>query len=281
MPSSKSRLDYLAQALVTIGLVGSLVLSLTAQETDYLLGSQDVLTITVWGQGGVSDHFTVETDGTLTFPMLGRVKAGGLTVRQLQDDLTHRLADGYFKDPRVTVVVQDYRSQRIFVVGEVKNPGTFTLTRPMTLVEALTLAGSTTSNAGGVALVRRRTNGAPSAEPLTRTGEEASEVRVNLADLQEGVLSNNPILRDGDTVAVPRAAPVYVSGYVGRPGEYTIGRGATLRQVLTLAGGVAQRGSEGRIKIRRVVDGTEQEIKVELDDRVMPGDTVVVPERFF
>jgi polysaccharide export outer membrane protein len=117
--------------------------------------------------------------------------------------------------------------------------------------------------------------------PLTRTGEEASEVRVDLSDLQEGMLSNNPILRDGDTIAVPRAAPVYVFGYVGRPGEYIIGRGATLRQVLSLAGGISQRGAEGRIKIVRVVDGKEQEIKVELDDRVRPGDTVVVPERFF
>jgi polysaccharide biosynthesis/export protein len=276
-----SRTNRLARALVTIGLVASLTLSPTAQQTDYVLGSQDVLTITVWGQGGLSDRFTVETDGTFTFPIVGRVRAGGLTVRQLQDALTHQLADGYFKDPRVTVVVQDYRSQRIFIVGEIRNPGTYTLTRATTLVEALALAGSTTTNAGGVALLRRRTDGAPSLGPLTRTGEEASEVRVDLSDLQEGVLSNNPILRDGDTIAVPRAAPVYVFGYVGRPGEYTIGRGATLRQVLSLAGGISQRGAEGRIKIVRMVDGNEQEIKVELDDRVRPGDTIVVPERFF
>jgi polysaccharide export outer membrane protein len=238
------------------------------------------VSITVCGQGGASDRFTIETDGTFTFPLVGRVKAGGLTVRQLQDALTHQLADGYFKDPRVTVVVQDYRSQRIFIVGEVKNPGTFTLTRPMTLVEALALAGSTTSNAGSLALIRRRTDGQASVGPLTRT-DESSEIRVDLTDLQEGVLSKNPILRDGDTIAVPRAAPVYVFGHVGRPGEYTIGKGATVRQVLSLAGGVSQRGAEGRVKIVRVVDGNEQEIKVALDDRVKPGDTIVVPERFF
>ena len=269
------------RTLLTIGLVGSLTLSPRAQDTDYLLGSQDVLSIKVWGQGGLSDRFIVETDGTFTFPIVGRVRAGGLTVRQLQDELTHQLADGYFKDPRVTVVVQDYRSQRIFILGEVRNPGTYTLTRPMTLVEALALAGSTTSNAGGVALVRRRTDGEASGGPLTRTGDGASEVRVDLTDLQEGVLSSNPILHDGDTIAVPRAAAVYVFGYVGRPGQYTIGRGTTVRQVLSLAGGVSQRGSEGRIKILRVVDGNEQEIKVELDDRITPGDTIVVPERFF
>ncbi len=63
------------------------------------------------------------------FPMLGRVKAGGLTVRQLQDELTNRLRDGYFNDPRVTVGVEEYRSQRIFMMGEVKSPGTYSLTR--------------------------------------------------------------------------------------------------------------------------------------------------------
>ena len=67
--------------------------------------------------------------------------------------------------------------------------------------------------------------------------------------MQEGVLSNNPLLRDGDTIAVPRAAPVYVFGHVNRPGEYNIGRETTVRQMLSLAGGVSQRGAAGRIKI--------------------------------
>jgi polysaccharide export outer membrane protein len=108
-----------------------------------------------------------------------------------------------------------------------------------------------------------------------------AEIRVDLTALQDGMLVNNPTLRDGDTIVVPRAAPVYVFGHVNRPGEYIIGRDATVRQILSLAGGVSQRGAAGRIKIRRSTDGTEHEIKVELDDRVRPGDTVVVPERFF
>ena len=130
----------------------------TPAQTDYVLGSGDVFSLTVWGQGGVSQRFTVEADGTFTFPMLGRVKAGGLTVGQLQNALANRLRDGYFNDPRVTVVVDEHRSQRIFMVGEVKSPGTYSLSRSMTLVGALTLAGSTTTTSSGVALVRRRTN---------------------------------------------------------------------------------------------------------------------------
>jgi polysaccharide export outer membrane protein len=276
-----SRTQRVARALVTIGLVGSLTLSPTAQQADYVLGSQDVLSITVWGQGGLSDRFTVEADGTFTFPMLGRVRAGELTVRQLQSELTRRLADDYFKDPQVTVVVEAYHSQHIFVVGEVKSPGTYALTGQMTLIEALALAGSTTINAGSLALVRRRTAGEASVGPLTRNADDTKEIRVDLTELQDGVFSNNPILHDGDTIVVPRAAPVHVFGQVGRPGDYAVGRGTTVRQVLSLAGGVSQRGATGRIKIVRVVDGNEREIKVELDDRVNPGDMIVVPERFF
>jgi polysaccharide export outer membrane protein len=269
------------RALVTVAFITSLTVTLSGQQNDYVLGPQDVFTITVWGQGGGTERFTVEADGTFTFPMLGRLRAGGLTVRQLQDEVTQRLHDGYFKDPRVTVVVDQYHSQRIFIVGEVRSPGTFGLTRSMTLVEALALAGSPTPNAAGVAVVRRRIDGTASGAPVMESGEGVTEIRADLTALQNGVLANNPMLRDGDTIAVPRLAPVYVFGYVGRPGEYTIGQDATVRQVLSLAGGVNQRGAEGRIKIRRVADGREQEIKAELDDRVRPGDMLIVPERYF
>lgn len=271
----------LIPAFLIAGFVVSHAQSPAAQDTEYVVGAQDVLTVTVWGPGGLSERFTVEADGTFTFPLLGRVRAGGLTVRQLQDALTHQLADGYFKEPRVTVVVDNYLSQRVFIVGEVRSPGTYTLTRPTTLVEALTLAGSTTVNAGGFAVVRRRSDGEASIGPMTRAGDDATEIRVDLTSLPEGVLPNNLILRDGDTIAVPPAAPVYVFGHVNRQGEYIIGKGTTVRHVLSLAGGVSQRGAEGRVKIVRGSDRNKQEIKVELDDPVMPGDTLIVPERFF
>jgi polysaccharide export outer membrane protein len=246
-----------------------------------MLGPKDVVSITIWGEGGLSDRFTIEVDGTFTFPMLGRVKAGGLTARQFQDELTARLADGYFKEPHVTVVVQTYQSQHVFIVGEVRSPGTYTLTKPTTLVEALALAGSPTATAAGVALLRRQTGGEANVGPLTSVDEGTTEIRVDLTELQNGMLSTNPILQSGDTIVVPRAAPVWVFGHVGRPGEYVVGRDVTLRQLLTMAGGVSERGSMGRVTVRRQMNGREQEVDVELDDRVRPGDTIVVPERYF
>jgi protein involved in polysaccharide export with SLBB domain len=78
---------------------------------DYVIGAQDVLTITVWDQADLSGKFTVEADGSFSFPLIGRVKAAGLTLRAFEAELKKRLADGYFRNPQVSVVVEEYRSR--------------------------------------------------------------------------------------------------------------------------------------------------------------------------
>src|SRR5262245_17757330 len=88
--------------------------------TDYVVGPQDVLTITSYDQADMSGKFTVEADGTFTFPMIGRVKAGGLTLRALETAIKTKLVDdGFFRNPQITVAVETYKSQKVFVVGEV------------------------------------------------------------------------------------------------------------------------------------------------------------------
>jgi polysaccharide export outer membrane protein len=119
-----------------------------AAQNDYVVGSQDVLTVTVFGEAELSGKYTVEQDGTFTFPQLGRVKAGGLTLRALEQDLKTKLADGYLRNPQVAVAIENYRSQRILVLGEVRSPGEYQLTGEMTLLAALARAGSTTQTAG-------------------------------------------------------------------------------------------------------------------------------------
>src|ERR1700704_1739574 len=112
--------------------------------TNYVVGAQDMLTITSYDQADLSGKFTVEADGTFTFPLIGRVKAGGLTLRALEDALKTRLKDeGFFRNPQVTVAVETYKSQKIYVIGEVRVPGAVPLSGDMTLVEAIARAGST------------------------------------------------------------------------------------------------------------------------------------------
>src|SRR4051812_42553 len=134
----------------------ALAMTASAQSIDsYVIGPQDVLTIQVFDQADLGGKYTVETDGTFSFPLIGRVKAGGLTLRGFEGELRTKLADGYFKNPQVTVGVEQYRSQRVFVMGEVRSPGPVALTGGMTLIEALARAGSTMPTASGeVAIVR-------------------------------------------------------------------------------------------------------------------------------
>src|SRR5689334_10229868 len=127
----------------------------TGQPTNYVVGPQDILTITSFDQEDLSGKDHVDADGTFTFPLIGRVKAGGLTLRELEAELKRLLRDGYFKDPQVAVGVETYKSQKIHIVGEVRNPGTYPLTGEMSLIEAIARAGSMLPTASGEALVVR------------------------------------------------------------------------------------------------------------------------------
>jgi len=247
---------------------------------DYTIGPQDVLSIQVFDQADLGGRYTVEADGTFTFPLIGRVKAGGMSLRAFEAELKRRLADGYFRNPQVSVGVEQYRSQRVFVMGEVRTSGPVALTGDMTLIEALARAGSTLPSASGEVAVVRAPDGAKA--PVL-PGQEAAAVifRVNIRDLEAGVLKQNIALMDGDTIFVPRAETIYIFGQVRSPGAYAIQKDTTVLQALSLAGGVTDNAAMNRIKVVRIVNGVTKEIKIKPTDIVMPGDTIKVPERYF
>ena len=270
-------------------------------QESYTIGVRDVLEISVFNQADLSGRYTVETDGAFSFPLIGRVTAAGRTVEELEAALRTRLLDGYFRDPRVTVAVAEYRSRQVFVMGEVRSPGAYPLAADTTLIEVLSLAGSLTSQASGVAIVVRA-NGTPSggasdeppfandggSPPPPAAGDagrplpaDSETVRVNLRDLEGGDLSRNIVLRDGDTVFVPRAETFYVFGEVRSPGSFPIQEGLTVLQALSLAGGANEFAALNRITILRMVDGEQVEIRVKLDDLVQSDDTIRVPVKFF
>jgi polysaccharide export outer membrane protein len=238
-----------------------------SQPTNYVIGPQDILTISCFDQEDLSGKYPVDADGTFTFPLIGRVKAGGLTLRETEAELKRLLKDGFFKDPQIAVAVETYKSQKIHIVGEVRSPGTYPLTGDMSLIEAVARAGSALATASGEALIVR--------------ADKTDVTTVDLKDLQRGSVGNNLALRDGDTIFVPRAETVYVFGQVKNPGAYPVQRTTTVLQALSLAGGVNERGAVGRIKIVRIEKGKTVELRATLTDVVRPGDTLMVPERFF
>jgi polysaccharide export outer membrane protein len=263
-------------------IAASLLLATTlgAQSTgDYVIGAQDVLTIAVFDQPDLGGKYAVELDGSFSFPLVGRVKAGGLTIRDFETQLKTRLSDGFFKNPQVTVSIEQYRSQRVFVTGEVRNPGSYALTGDMTLIEALAKAGSTTTTASDEVLV---VHGGSGADHAAKPGDGREALRINLKDLQSGAAATqNVTLRDGDTVFVARAELTYVLGQVKNPGSYPIRSDTTVLQALSLAGGVTSTGAMNRTRVIRAGGDGATEVKVKLTDIVQPGDTIMVPERFF
>ena len=263
-------------------MIGALLLAgvVLPAQTNYLLGPQDVVNITVLGEEELSRKYTIEQDGTFTFPLIGRVTARGLTLRALEEELKKRLVTGeYLKNPEVSVAVDAYQSQRIMIWGEVNQPNEYQLIGDMTLLSALAKAGSVTANAGRQAVIVR--GGKKGVGPNGEAGEQEI-IRIDLTDLQAGNMALNIPLRDGDTINIPKAQSVFISGHVKTPGGYPVDEGMTVLQVLSLAGGLTDRGSDRRINIRRVVDGKEKEIKgVKLTQPIQPGDTIVVGQRVF
>jgi len=260
---------------VVLGAVLMLVLQVAvasgqapAVAASYIVGPHDVLVITSYDQADLTGKFTVETDGSFTYPLIGRVRIGGLTLRAVEELLEKQLvAGGFFKEPQITVSIDEYKSQKIHVVGEVRTPGTYPVSGAMRLVEVLALAGSTTPLASGEVVIVHESN---------------QSERVDLRELENGDVSQNVALRNGDTIFVQRAENVYLFGQVKNPGAYPFRqKKTTVLQALSLAGGVTERGSTTRIQIVRIVDGKRKEIAASLDDLVEPRDTIIVPERFF
>jgi polysaccharide export outer membrane protein len=267
-------------------LILSILLALQAATTPkaepalYIVGPSDVLAVTVFNQPQLSGKFAVEADGTLAFPLIGRVKVGGLSIRGVEDELRGRLANGYLTNPNVSVTVEQYRSQQIFVMGEVRQPGPLQFMGAMTVIEALARVGSPTEKAGTEVMIVRPPGEPPTTATLPSSNPSSETIRVDLQSLQSGELSQNVALRAGDTIFVPRAATVFVSGQVKTPGEYVIRGRMTVRQALALAGGVTDRGSTRRIQIVRQTDGKEVTVNADLQTPVQAGDTIVVRERF-
>jgi polysaccharide export outer membrane protein len=249
----------------------------------YLIGPADVLSVKVFAEPDLSGPFSVDSDGTITFPFLGRVPVGGKTVREIETHLTKALTGDFVKRPQVSVEIANYRSRRIFILGEVKAPGTYSIEGPMTLLEVLAKAGSLTSAAGSTIIVQRYKDGlaaAVSSEPMLPGDPRGAEVmRVNADDLREGRLNSNILLQDSDTIVVPTADRYYVTGFVRTPGSFVLRPGMTVQQAIAEAGGFTERGSTRGIKILRKVKDKDVEIGVRLTDRVLPNDTIKVRQR--
>lgn len=288
-PTSKIRIWTITVIALTLLMTAQVRAQEPSAQAHYLVGAQDVLIITSYDQPDLTGKFTVETDGTFTYPYIGRVRVGGITLRDVEAVLKKTLVNrGFFMNPDLTVSVDQYRSQKIYVVGEVRTPGAYTLSGDIRLVEALALAGSTLPTASGEVVIVQASDESVVIDPQTGAlpnpldADTEKLMRVDLRELENGDRSHNVRLGNGDTIFVLRAESVYVFGQVKNPGAYSMReKRTTVLQALSLAGGLTDRGATGRFQIVRIVDGKKREIKAQLTDFVEPRDTIIVPQRFF
>jgi polysaccharide export outer membrane protein len=240
----------------------------------YVIGPQDQLAITVYDEPDLTNRYRVDDAGFISFPLIARISAAGLTVGEFEDRLRSTLANGYIRNPQVRVDIEQYRSQSVVVTGSVRAPQKVTMTgSSMSLLEALALAGSPTADASDEVIVtRRKRDGAKS---------ELEEIRVNRRELELGRSGRDVLLRDGDIVHVPMAQRFYMDGQVRNPGTFVLDPGMTVQQAIALAGGLTDRGSDRGMVAKRTVNGKTVDVPVRLEDKVQPGDTIIIRQRFF
>ncbi|MDP3029166.1 MAG: SLBB domain-containing protein [Deltaproteobacteria bacterium] len=248
----------------------------TAFCQEYMIGEGDLLRITVYDNPDLATDARVSGEGRMMFPLIGEVDVNGLSATEVGRKIALLLENGYIKNPQVAVFIVEYKSKKVTVLGEFTKPGLVELRGNSMLLEVISNAGGVTVNAGETLYIQRKVakGGGVKKEDVT--------VTIDLRKLlEEGdVTANVPVL-DGDSIYVPRAAFVYVNGEVKNPGAYKITKGLTVLKAITIAGGFTQKAWQGRTKIIRKTDRGETTIKANMDDLVMPDDIVTVPESFF
>lgn len=249
--------------------------------TDYRIGSEDLLEITIFNVPETEKGTTprvlqerVSQRGVIALPLVGAVAVAGLTVLAFEQELQERYGK-YIFQPQVGVMVKEYHSQKISVIGEVQKPGVFELPGPRTLIDLLAMAGGPNSVKAGQQ-VRLHRNGPEGRRSYT----------IDLATLTDDAQSLI-LVEDGDVIQVPEAESFFVDGAVRKPGPYPLNRPYTLTQALVVASGVNEAlAAPSAVTIFRRRGSATERIPVNLnkvmaqraaDPQILGGDLIVVP----
>ena len=285
MPLRRPRDARLAKGLflsvLALCLFGLFPASLPAQG-DYLIGKEDILEIIVWGHDDLKRVAPVSLEGMISFPLIGEIRAEGISTVALEKVIAAKLGEGYIVNPQVTATVKEYKSQRVFVMGEVNQPGTYSVTRENNILFVLSQAGGPTKEAGEELVVirpGRRVDRALTIEEAEKAKEQI--IQANLRDVLAGDQKSKLTIRDGDTVIVSKMPYFFVMGEVKTPGKYNLERGTTVLNAISIGGGLTPLAAPKRTKITREQDGKKVEIPTTMETLVLPGDTIVVPQSFF
>jgi polysaccharide export outer membrane protein len=260
----------LSRLIPFLMLVLSATFSLGTQALDkqpeYRFGPGDTVRIQVYQNPDLTLETRVTENGTITFPLIGNVKIGGLTVAAAEGAIADALRlGGYIKLPQVTVMPLQIRSTQVSVLGQVNRPGRYPLeTLNINVSEVLAIAGGIAPGGADVAIVTGTRDG----KPFRKEIDIASMFLDNR-------MQDNLTVANGDVIYVHRAPMFYIYGEVQRPGPQRVERNMTIREALALGGGPTERGSELNLSLyRRSPDGKVSSSTPDLSDPVRPDDVI-------
>ncbi len=263
-----------------IWLLGLVLVSLAgvgcAQEkpsADITLGAGDLIRVVVFQNPDLTVETRVSESGTITYPLLGAVKVGGLTLDAAEKQIAKGLRDGGFvPQPQVNISLTQILGSRVSVLGMVGKPGRVPLdTFNTRLTEILATSGGISPGGDDVVIVMGVRDGKP-------FRKEIDVPAVYLYDKRD----DDIVVMGGDIIYVHRAPVFYIYGEVQRPGSFRVERGMTIQQALVQAGGPNARGMEYGIRLhRRDAQGQVAKSEPELFDPVKPNDVIYVRESFF
>lgn len=244
-----------------------------AASAEYRLGSGDVLRISVYQNPDLTLEARVSEPGLVSYPLLGSVKLGGLSVSAAEKLIADGLRNGNFvRQPQVSIAVLQVRGHQASVLGQVNRPGRYPLEQvDLRLSDLLATAGGVAGSGGDVVVLTGTRNGQP------------FRLEVDLPTLfSPAGRAQDVVVQNGDTLWVDRQPMVYIYGEVQRPGPMRLERGMTVMQALATGGGLNQRGTQKGLRVhRKAADGRVQVIEPTLDDKVQDGDVVFVRESLF
>ncbi len=268
--------------MVSVLLLAILIWSVPGGANEYLLGVGDVLRISVWGHTELTTEVSIRPDGYLTFPLVGDHWAVDKTPRQLTAEIQEILAE-FVVAPQVTIIVSQFRTLQVQVLGEIRTSGYYQLKAGSRLMDVLALAGgpNNTADLSRVAITRYIFD----QSGLERT--QVLQVDVNRF-LETGSLKDNPLIESRDMIFVPTSGRATIFGEVRNPTSYDLKGGLDLLDLLALAGGaldsahleqVVVTSQTGEEPVERIVNVQDYLAGRSKPIAMQPNDVVFVPKK--